>query len=90
MTRDEPTAGRLDGRRHVLPMRIYYEDTDFTGLVYHANYLIYFERGRFDFLRVAGVDHSALLRTESPTAFTVIAINLNFLKPARVDDALIV
>jgi acyl-CoA thioester hydrolase len=80
----------LDGRCHRLPVRIYYEDTDFTGLVYHANYLRYFERGRSDFLRVAGVDHSALLQTDPPTAFTIIAINLNFLKPARVDDALVV
>ena len=90
MKADLPTAGRLDGRRHLLPVRIYYEDTDFTGVVYHANYLRYFERGRSDFLRLAGVDHSALLAIEPATAFAVIAMNLNFLKPARVDDALIV
>lgn len=43
---DEPSAGRIEGRVHLLPVRIYYEDTDFTGVVYHANYLRYFERGR--------------------------------------------
>lgn len=90
MTNDAPTMGRFDGRRHLLPIRIYYEDTDFTGVVYHANYLRYFERGRSDFLRLAGMDHTALLETEQPTAFSVVRITLNFLKPARVDDALVV
>lgn len=85
---DEPSSGRFDGRAHVLPVRIYYEDTDFTGLVYHANYLRYFERGRSDFLRLAGVDHTMLLEGESPTAFTIIRIEVDFVKPARVDDAL--
>ena len=56
----EPTAGYLDGREHLLPVRVYYEDTDFTGVVYHANYLRYFERGRSDFLRLAGVSHTEL------------------------------
>ena len=55
MSDDLPTAGRFDGRDHLLPVRVYYEDTDFTGLVYHANYVRYFERGRSDFLRAIGV-----------------------------------
>ncbi len=71
-------------------MRIYYEDTDFTGVVYHANYLRYFERGRSDFLRLAGVHHRDLLEGDSPTAFAVNRIALDFLKPARIDDALLV
>jgi acyl-CoA thioester hydrolase len=87
---DAPAAGRFDGRAHLLPVRIYYEDTDFTGLVYHANYLRYFERGRSDFLRLVGVDHSALLAEAQPTAFAVTRITVSFLKPARVDDALVV
>lgn len=87
---DDPTAGRFDGRTHLLPVRIYYEDTDFSGLVYHANYLRYFERGRSDFLRLAGVDHTQLLEGESPTALTLTKLALDFVKPARVDDALIV
>jgi len=87
---DLPSAGRFEGRAHLLPVRIYYEDTDFSGLVYHANYLRYFERGRSDFLRLAGVDHSMLLVEAEPTAFAVTHIGLDFLKPARVDDALLV
>jgi acyl-CoA thioester hydrolase len=85
---DEPSAGRFDGRYHYLPVRIYYEDTDFTGLVYHANYLRYFERGRSDFLRLADVRHTALLEAAEPLGFAVNRIALDFLKPARIDDAL--
>jgi acyl-CoA thioester hydrolase len=90
MNNDEPSAGRFEGRTHILPVRIYYEDTDFTGLVYHANYLRYFERGRSDFLRVAGVHHSDLLNAPEPLGFAVNRIVLDFLKPARIDDALTV
>ncbi|THD77189.1 MAG: YbgC/FadM family acyl-CoA thioesterase [Phenylobacterium sp.] len=86
----EPSAGWLDGREHLLPVRIYYEDTDFTGVVYHANYLRYFERGRSDFLRLAGVSHQALLETPDPAAFTVTRIEVEFRRPARIDDALLV
>jgi len=88
MDNDAPSAGRFEGRRHILPVRIYYEDTDFTGVVYHANYLRYFERGRSDFLRLAGVHHNALLNAAEPAAFAVNRITLEFLKPARIDDAL--
>jgi acyl-CoA thioester hydrolase len=88
MTSDAPSAGRFEGRMHLLPVRIYYEDTDFTGLVYHANYLRYFERGRSDFLRLAGVRHAALLEGPEPLGFAVNKITLEFLKPARIDDAL--
>ena len=63
-----PSAGWFEGREHCLPIRVYYEDTDFTGLVYHANYVRYFERGRSDFLRVVGADHSLLLDREDPAA----------------------
>lgn len=87
---DQPTAGRFEGRDHLLPVRVYYEDTDFTGLVYHANYVRYFERGRSDFLRLAGIGHARLLDQEAPMAFVVAELNLTFLKPARIDDALVV
>jgi len=83
-----PSAGWLEGREHVLPVRIYYEDTDFTGVVYHANYLRYFERGRSDFLRVAGVRHADLLAQEDPAAFTVVKMGIEWRRPARIDDAL--
>lgn len=87
---EAPTAGAFVGREHQLPIRIYYEDTDFTGLVYHANYVRYFERGRSDFLRVAGVSHSDLLSNEAPTAFVITRIEIDFRRPARIDDALTV
>jgi acyl-CoA thioester hydrolase len=74
----------------VLPVRIYYEDTDFTGVVYHANYLRYFERGRSDFLRLAGVSHRGLLDGPDPAAFTVTRIAVEFRRAARIDDALTV
>jgi acyl-CoA thioester hydrolase len=86
----EPTAGWLEGREHVLPVRIYYEDTDFTGMVYHANYLRYFERGRSDFFRIAGISHTELLNQAEPTAFTLVRIELDYKRAARVDDALLV
>ena len=86
--RDAPSCGRFEGREHVLPVRIYYEDTDFTGVVYHANYLRYFERGRSDALRAAGVSHTDLLSGDRPTAFTVVRMEIDFRRPARIDDAL--
>ena len=58
-------AGRLiedaSGRRHILPIRVYFEDTDFSGLVYHGSYVRWCERGRSDFLRLIGNDHRALI-----------------------------
>ena len=90
MHTDEPSAGRFDGRLHHLPVRIYYEDTDFSGLVYHANYLRFFERGRSEFLRLAGIHHNELLSGAEPLAFAVNKITVEFLKPARIDDALTV
>ncbi len=85
---DEPTSGRFDGRIHVLPIRIYYEDTDFTGIVYHGNYLRYLERGRSDFLRLAGIAHADLLAESDPIAFAILAMTIEFRRPARIDDAL--
>jgi acyl-CoA thioester hydrolase len=90
MAEQQPSMGWLEGREHVLPVRIYYEDTDFTGVVYHANYLRYFERGRSDFLRLAGVSHQVLLEHEDPAAFTVTRIAVEFKRAARIDDALLV
>ena len=87
---ETPSAGWLVGREHQLPVRIYYEDTDFTGVVYHANYLRYFERGRSDFFRLVGVSHSALLERPDPAAFTIVRITVDFKRAARIDDALLV
>jgi acyl-CoA thioester hydrolase len=85
-----PSAGWLVGREHQLPVRVYYEDTDFTGVVYHGNYARYFERGRSDFLRVTGVSHAALLDLDDPAAFTVTKLEIEFKRAARIDDALLV
>ncbi|HEX6859086.1 MAG TPA: tol-pal system-associated acyl-CoA thioesterase [Caulobacteraceae bacterium] len=90
MSKSDPSAGWFEGREHVLPVRVYYEDTDFTGVVYHANYLRYFERGRSDFLRSAGVSHTALLADDQPTAFVMVRMEVDFKKPGRIDDALFV
>ena len=75
-------------RQHWLPVRVYYEDTDFTGMVYHANYLRFFERGRSDHLRDAGVSHQSLLAREDPAAFTLTNVNITYRRPAKVDDLL--
>ncbi|WP_374575421.1 tol-pal system-associated acyl-CoA thioesterase [Phenylobacterium sp.] len=88
MTEAYPIGGWLEGREHVLPVRIYYEDTDFTGVVYHANYVRYFERGRSDFLRLIGIGHAELLDRPDPAAFTVVKLEIEFKAPARIDDAL--
>lgn len=74
--------------QHWLTIRIYYEDTDFTGMVYHANYLKYFERGRSDFLREAGVTHRALLERDDSSAFTLIRAEIDYKNAARVEDVL--
>jgi acyl-CoA thioester hydrolase len=84
----EPACGRFDGPEHILPLRVYYEDTDFTGVVYHANYLRFFERGRTEYLRAAGVSHRALLEREEPCGFTATKLSVAFRLPGRVDDAL--
>jgi acyl-CoA thioester hydrolase len=78
-------------RRHVLPIRVYFEDTDFSGLVYHASYLRWCERGRSDFLRLIGNDHKALIEGaggREPAAFVVRRMALEFHKPAHIDDVL--
>ncbi len=90
MTDPAPTAGVFQDGEHRLPVRVYYEDTDFTGVVYHANYLRYFERGRSDFLRLAGVSHTELRSRTQPIAFVVRHMEVDFVRPARVDDALVV
>jgi acyl-CoA thioester hydrolase len=75
-------------------VRVYYEDTDFTGIVYHANYLRFMERGRTNYLRLIGADHRALFEAaeqETPGfAFVVRSMTLDYLKPARMDDILTV
>ncbi|WP_448951117.1 tol-pal system-associated acyl-CoA thioesterase [Labrys neptuniae] len=78
-------GGVLNDACHILPLRVYYEDTDFSGIVYHANYLRFFERGRTEFIRALGVDQAALHREEG-IAFAVRSIEVEFLRPALMDD----
>jgi acyl-CoA thioester hydrolase len=70
------------------PVRVYYEDTDFSGVVYHASYLRFMERGRTELLRAYGVAHSELFEGETPLAFAVRRMTVDWLKPARMDDLL--
>jgi acyl-CoA thioester hydrolase len=83
-------AGRIEGRRHILPVRVYFEDTDFSGFVYHTSYLRWCERGRSDFLRLLGVNHSELISAEGggPAAFVVRHLAADYLRPARIDEVL--
>lgn len=85
----EPPSGRLDGVRHLFPVRAYFEDTDLSGVVYHANYLRWFERARSDMLRLAGIDQRAA-HEAGEGAFAVTAMDLRWLAPARLDDAVLV
>jgi acyl-CoA thioester hydrolase len=86
--------GEIASGRHVMAVRVYYEDTDFTGIVYHASYLRFMERGRTNYLRLIGADHRALFEAtaaEAPGfAFVVRSLAVEFLKSARMDDILAV
>ena len=84
--------GEIRDGRHAMTVRVYYEDTDFTGIVYHATYLRFMERGRTNYLRLIGADHRALFEAtekEAPGfAFVVRTMTIDWLKPARMDDVL--
>jgi acyl-CoA thioester hydrolase len=82
-----PTTGRIENGRHVLPLRIYYEDTDAQGIVYYANWLRFLERGRTELLRMIGLEHSAL-RAESGIQWIVRRCTIDYLRPARLDETI--
>ena len=84
----EPTMGWFDGREHNYALRVFYEDTDFTGIVYYANYLRFFERARSSFFRLVGFHHSDLWDADDAIAFAIRKIDLDYKKPARIDDSL--
>ena len=92
----ETTSSILDGEirdgRHHMQIRVYYEDTDFSGIVYHANYLRFMERGRTNYLRLLGADQRQLFneaQNEAPGfVFVVRSMQIEFLKSARMDDVL--
>jgi len=86
--------GEIKSGRHLMQVRVYYEDTDFTGIVYHANYLRYMERGRTNYLRLLGANHRELFDETSKEApgfnFVVRHMTMEFMRPARMDDILTV
>jgi acyl-CoA thioester hydrolase len=82
-------SGELTESGHRLTQRVYYEDTDFSGLIYHARYLHFLERGRTDYLRCLGCEQSALLTAdEEGLVFVVHRMEIDFKLPARMDDIL--
>jgi acyl-CoA thioester hydrolase len=84
-----PAGGELRGRRHVLPIRVYYEDTDAAGVVYHSNYLRFAERGRTEMLRAIGIELGQV-QSEDGLVFVVHKGEISWRRPARLDDALTV
>jgi len=86
---DQPSSGRFVGREHRYPVRVYFEDTDLSGVVYHANYLRYMERARSDMLRLAGADQRAAFDA-GLGAYVVADLAIRYRAPARLDDALVV
>ena len=84
---ETPSYGRMEGDEHVLPVRVYYEDTDVAGIVYHSNYLKFAERGRTELLRLAGISQTELVKTHG-MAFAVRDCALDYRAPARLDDLL--
>lgn len=85
MSIDTPSIGRIENGEHLLAVRVYYEDTDFTGVVYHANYLRFFERGRSEMLRVMGTPPDR----EDHGAFAVTRLTIDYRAAARIHDALL-
>ena len=77
--------GRFEGKVFIWPVRIYYEDTDLGGVVYHANYLRYMERARTEFFRALGIKAS-YLEDADPAAWALRKVQIEYLKPARFDD----
>lgn len=81
--------GVLDGDRHLYAVRAYYEDTDLSGIVYHANYLRWFERARSDLLRRLEIDQRAAIES-GDGAYALSEVNLKYLRPAKLDDDILI
>lgn len=86
---DQPATGRLVDGTHRFPVRVYFEDTDLSGIVYHANYLRYMERARSDMLRLVGVDQRSH-QEAGGGAYAVTTLAIRYRGPARLDDPLVV
>lgn len=87
---DQGISGGLTAKGHRLVARVYYADTDFTGVVYHGRYLEFLERGRTDFLRLKGIHHTQLEQGAlgEPIVWIVRRMELDFQSPAKIDDLL--
>jgi acyl-CoA thioester hydrolase len=85
----QPPGGLIDGPRHLFAVRAYYEDTDLSGIVYHANYLRWFERARSDLLRMLGIDQRAAVEA-GEGAYAVADLHIRYARPARLDDAVVI
>ena len=81
--------GLIEGARHLYAVRVYYEDTDLSGIVYHANYLRWFERARSDLLRRLGIDQRAAIEA-GEGAYAVSEFALRYLRPAKLDDDVLI
>jgi acyl-CoA thioester hydrolase len=81
-------SGALTPEGHILVQRVYYEDTDFSGVVYHARYLHFMERGRTDFLRLLGIEQASMANGPDGLAFVVHRMEIDFKASARMDDVL--
>ncbi len=92
MAEFSPHSGIIKGGEHILPLRVYYEDTDAGGVVYHANYLKYMERGRSDMLRKLGIDQEEMLKFLEPDdiKFVMIRSEVDYISPAKLDDEITV
>ncbi len=87
---EKPAASERDAGTQKISIRVYYEDTDFSGVVYHASYLRFLERGRTEFLRAHGVEHRTIFESGDAFYFAVYAMTLDFRRPALMDDLLTV
>ena len=84
-----PPGGLIDGPRHLFAVRAYYEDTDLSGIVYHANYLRWFERARSDLLRLLDIDQRAEIEAGGG-AYAVADLHIRYARPARLDDTVVI
>lgn len=87
---DFTLTGHTDGKAYLFPIRVYYEDTDFSGFVYHGQYVAFFERGRTEALRSAGLQHSAVLQLDPPAVMVVRRMEIDWIRPSVIDDLLVV
>ncbi|MEM1050740.1 MAG: YbgC/FadM family acyl-CoA thioesterase [Pseudomonadota bacterium] len=89
MVKPTTPGGVLDGSRHLYAVRVYYEDTDLSGITYHANYLRWFERARSDLLRLLEIDQRSAIES-GEGAYAVTEITVKYISPAKLDDDVVI